>query len=198
VGTVSKVNPGKELFLNIKVHAAADLSRLEEVLVVTEKQEREAPVAENGSKMRAADILAQRLPSVPDKPVAAAAPGKPVAKSAGSLVAPLAATAKPQPSGSSKLQMGIGTAGVSHPPSKPAPAGLTPANTTSASPIVDSGTARTSNGSQAGAPGGTAPSAEPNSASDPAKSATKPADVPVKPTTTQPNLQPPITEDNPH
>ena len=42
VGTVSKVGPGREMFLSIKVKPAADLSRLEEVLVVTEKQEREA------------------------------------------------------------------------------------------------------------------------------------------------------------
>lgn len=67
VGTVSKVSPGKEMFLNILVKPAADLSRLEEVLVVTEKKERE-PVAESsGGRVRAADILAQRLPSVPDK-----------------------------------------------------------------------------------------------------------------------------------
>jgi len=71
VGTVSKVSPGKELFLNIQMKPAADLSRLEEVLVVTEKQERDA-VAEGG-KVRAADILAQRLPSVPDKQAAVAA-----------------------------------------------------------------------------------------------------------------------------
>ena len=67
VGTVTKVGPGKDLFLNIKVKPAADLSRLEEVLVVTEKQERQ-PVAQSGASVRAADILARRLPSVPDKP----------------------------------------------------------------------------------------------------------------------------------
>jgi rod shape-determining protein MreC len=67
VGTVSAVSPGKELFLKIKVKSAADLSRLEEVLVVTDKEE-QAPVTELGSKVRAADILAQRLPSVPDQP----------------------------------------------------------------------------------------------------------------------------------
>src|ERR1700722_3420249 len=67
VGTVSKVSAGKEMFLSIKVKPAADLSRLEEVLGVTEKQER-APVAEAAGRGRAADILAQRLPSVPDKP----------------------------------------------------------------------------------------------------------------------------------
>jgi rod shape-determining protein MreC len=71
VGIVSKVSPGKEMFLNIHVKPAADLSRVEEVLVVTDKQERE-PLAESGGTMRAADILAQRLPSVPDKPAAPA------------------------------------------------------------------------------------------------------------------------------
>src|SRR5580698_2337909 len=63
---------GDQMFLSVKVNPAADLSRLEEVLVVTEKQEREA-VAESSTKVRAADILARRLPSVPDKPAAGAA-----------------------------------------------------------------------------------------------------------------------------
>ncbi len=66
VGTVSRVGEGKDLFLSIRVKPAANLSKLEEVLVVTEKQEREA-VADD-SRVRAADILAARLPSVPDKP----------------------------------------------------------------------------------------------------------------------------------
>jgi rod shape-determining protein MreC len=73
VGTVSQVAPGREMFLNIHIKPAADLSRLEEVLVVTQKKERE-PVAETpGVRVRAADILAQRLPSVPDKPAMPAA-----------------------------------------------------------------------------------------------------------------------------
>jgi rod shape-determining protein MreC len=72
VGTVTAVRPGREMFLSIRVKPAADLSRLEEVLVVTEKQEREPVAAEAGARARAADILAQRLPSVPDKPPAAA------------------------------------------------------------------------------------------------------------------------------
>jgi rod shape-determining protein MreC len=67
VGTVTKVSPGAELFLNIRVKPVANLSRLEEVLVVTQEEEREPAVADTG-KVRAADILAQRLPSVPDKP----------------------------------------------------------------------------------------------------------------------------------
>jgi rod shape-determining protein MreC len=69
VGTVSRISPGKELFLNIKIKPAANLSRLEEVLVLTEKQERQA-TADSNVRVRAADILAQRLPSVPDKPAA--------------------------------------------------------------------------------------------------------------------------------
>src|SRR5579864_8957806 len=67
VGTVSKVGTGKDLFLNIKIKPAADLSQLEEVLVLVEKQERQTS-ADDAVRMRASDILAQRLPSVPDKP----------------------------------------------------------------------------------------------------------------------------------
>ena len=46
VGTVTKVANGKDLFLDIKIKPAANLSKLEEVLVLTEKQERQA-VAED-------------------------------------------------------------------------------------------------------------------------------------------------------
>ena len=68
VGTVTKVSPGQELFLNIRVKAAADLGRLEEVLVITQMEEEEPQVA-GTQHLRAADILAQRLPSIPDQPV---------------------------------------------------------------------------------------------------------------------------------
>jgi rod shape-determining protein MreC len=68
VGTVTKVSPGAELFLNIRVKPAADLSRLEEVLVITQQEEKEPALAGGAPPMRAADILAQRLPSVPDRP----------------------------------------------------------------------------------------------------------------------------------
>src|SRR5206468_8901443 len=67
VGTVTKVGAGKDLFLNIKIKPATDLSKLEEVLVLVEKREKQA-IAEDKVRVRAADILAQRLPSVPDKP----------------------------------------------------------------------------------------------------------------------------------
>src|ERR1035438_4804288 len=71
VGTVTKVAPGSDLFLNIRVRPAADLSRLEEVLVVTKVDERQAE-PDQTTAMRAVDILAQRLPGVPPKPDAAA------------------------------------------------------------------------------------------------------------------------------
>jgi len=77
IGTVAKVGTGKDLFLSIKVKSSANLSKLEEVLVLVEKQEREA-TAEGTGHTRAADILAQRLPSIPDKPLQpanAVAPG---------------------------------------------------------------------------------------------------------------------------
>jgi len=69
VGTVTRVNNGADLFLTIRVRPAANLSKLEEVLVVTKLVEQEPTQLESGP-VRAADILAQRLPSVPDKPAA--------------------------------------------------------------------------------------------------------------------------------
>ncbi|MGA9986435.1 MAG: rod shape-determining protein MreC, partial [Terriglobales bacterium] len=71
VGRVTKVSPGSELFLNIRVRPAADLSRLEEVLVVTKIDERQAQPDQTGAA-RAIDILAERLPTVPRKPENAA------------------------------------------------------------------------------------------------------------------------------
>jgi rod shape-determining protein MreC len=67
IGTVSKIDKGPE-FLQISVKPAAKLDRLEEVLVILKKEEHEPAVP--GVPLRAADILAQRLPSVPDKPPA--------------------------------------------------------------------------------------------------------------------------------
>src|ERR1035437_2210668 len=66
-GRVTKVTQGSDLFLNIHVRPAADLSRLEEVLVVTKIDERQAQPDQTGAT-RAVDILAERLPSVPPKP----------------------------------------------------------------------------------------------------------------------------------
>jgi rod shape-determining protein MreC len=67
VGTVADVTRGSE-FLQVTVRPAASLNHLEEVLVITKKQEREPTAVSAAAPVRAADILAQRLPSVPDKP----------------------------------------------------------------------------------------------------------------------------------
>ena len=88
IGTVIKVSPGQELFLNIRLHPAANLAKLEEVLVVTQVVEKEATPSESGP-VRAVDILAQRLPSVPDKPaVDPNSPAKPAEGADGSATKP--------------------------------------------------------------------------------------------------------------
>jgi rod shape-determining protein MreC len=191
VGTVMKVSPGKELFLNIKVHAAADLSRLEEVLVLTEKQEREV-VAEGAGKVRAADILAQRLPSVPDKPATVAAPstatGKPVGTAAESG---LTAAAKPVTNGANKPVAGAGTGTklVERPPAR-----LAPASTTAETPVIKSADSGT--GSSSGNAGrSNRAKSNASSASSPAKTQEKPAAVPPNPSTPQSNPQPATADD---
>jgi rod shape-determining protein MreC len=110
VGTVTKAGPGKDLFLSIQIKPAVNLGKLEEVLVVVEKQERQAQTADVG-RVRAADILAQRLPSVPDKPAGVpaggvAAPGAPngklqtgAAPPDSPVATPKAVVSKPVPAG---------------------------------------------------------------------------------------------------
>jgi len=67
VGQVSKVSQA-DSFLQIRLRPAADLSRLEEVLVVTKLEEVAPPATDvAGGGQRAVDILAARLPGVPTK-----------------------------------------------------------------------------------------------------------------------------------
>ena len=74
IGTVDKIEKGPE-FLQVSVKPTAALNRLEEVLVIIKKEEHEPVSTATGT--RASDILAERLPSVPDKPAvpANAVPG---------------------------------------------------------------------------------------------------------------------------
>jgi rod shape-determining protein MreC len=67
VGVVSRVSNGPDFFLSIHVRPSANLNKLEEVLVVTKVEDKESVSSEN-RQVRAVDVLAQRLPSVPDKP----------------------------------------------------------------------------------------------------------------------------------
>jgi len=88
VGSVVNVAPDSERdpFLNIKVKPAADLTRLEEVLIVTELGERGPSLSEESKPMTASEMLAQRLPSAKKKEAetpkdANASPAKPATES---------------------------------------------------------------------------------------------------------------------
>jgi rod shape-determining protein MreC len=67
VGTVIAASPDKDNdpFQVIKIKPAADIGRLEEVLVITKMADDSQTAASGPTPMRAADILSQRLPSVP-------------------------------------------------------------------------------------------------------------------------------------
>ena len=99
IGRVASVEPGKDLFLNIRVIPSARLDRLEEVLVVTKIQDK-LPDATDLGPIRASDILSERLPGVPVTPAvdaagnAATAPTG-AANAAQSNVSTGASTAKP-------------------------------------------------------------------------------------------------------
>ncbi|MGH9494358.1 MAG: rod shape-determining protein MreC [Candidatus Sulfotelmatobacter sp.] len=177
VGTVMQVDKGKDLFLNIKIKPAASLSRLEEVLVLVEKQDRPS-LAEEKTRMRAADILAQRLPSVPDKPVADA-------KSVGVTIKGNANSASMTTAPKPKTE--ASATGESTPKSNPgnsAAANSTGAPTTTPKPKST-----------------TTPTTSPASASQPALSEPKPAIIEQKAASqpaTVPNSQPPTEDNGPH
>ena len=175
VGTVSKVSNGRDLFLNVKIKPAANLSKLEEVLVLVEKQERQA-IAED-KRVRAADILAQRLPSVPDKPAEGSSAG------ASSPTSGTGAAAKPKstanagnpanpnaPAAKSPSATGATGGSASQPAAKPA--------VTTARPKISVATTNLTK-SVAAQPGIT-------------------EEKPAAPPSTQPNAQPPADDSQPH
>jgi rod shape-determining protein MreC len=89
---------------DVKVKPAANLGRLEEVLVVLAKQEHQA-TAEGTGRVRTVDIMAQRLPSVPDKPaVSAGGTGTGVPGTAANDGAAKTTTVKPQSQTGAKPQ----------------------------------------------------------------------------------------------
>lgn len=142
VGTVSHVSNGRDLFLNIKIKPAANLSKLEEVLVLLEKQERQAVAEEK--RVRAADILAQRLPSVPEKPPQAqtGAPGTPVAASPQALEASPAVKGKTPSAAVAGGVAGSGTAqkappqGITAPKPKTSVSSAGPATAVTTAPTI--------------------------------------------------------------
>jgi rod shape-determining protein MreC len=94
VGVVEQVTQDREgdPFLIIRVKPSSDLNRLEEVLVITRIEERAPHPSESTANLRAADILAQRLPTVTPKPPQETAGGssRSTANSTGASKAPKA------------------------------------------------------------------------------------------------------------
>jgi rod shape-determining protein MreC len=97
VGTVGKSGRGPESFLNIKVKAAANLSKLEEVLIITKDEEKSPALADDAPPVRAVDVLAQRLPSVPDRPKVDPLTGKAVLAQPAVAGDPIEGAAAPRP-----------------------------------------------------------------------------------------------------
>jgi rod shape-determining protein MreC len=93
VGPVISASP----FMNIRVKPSADLRRLEEVLVVTKMAEETPAVAAGSAPIRAADILSQRLPSIPKTdPNAPKTPGAAASPTAATTNKPAGAAAAPK------------------------------------------------------------------------------------------------------
>ncbi len=169
VGRVTKVSQGSDLFLNIHVRPAADLSKLEEVLVVTKIDERQAEPDQTGAA-RAVDILAERLPGVPSKPENAEKAGMPSTAAPGA-VAPTTTGSDAKPKAVSSEAPGASGA---------------PAARKTASSASSSGT---SSGNSAGASSATRATAS-------GIPATKAPPQPVK-AAVEPKPQPAV-EDSPH
>ena len=98
VGTVTKVAGDSEggPFLLVKIKPAANLDRLEQVLVVTRVAVETPAVSSDTTPRRAAEILAERLPSI-SKPTDSAANKPPAGPSASNALAPKATAPGAQP-----------------------------------------------------------------------------------------------------
>ena len=192
VGTVSSAGSGEGLFLNIRVKPAANLNRLEDVLVITKISDRDVEAPADSGK-RAADILADRLPSIPVKP-----PDQPGAAGANGTAAQPSATGAAKPGAAGAAGTAKPGAAGSNPATKPT--GNAAAATTSTKPTgAAAAKAPTSKSGNGSAP---ASSATSNSAS-PSGAATKPktiTDLPgtaPKKSATPANPKPPATDNKP-
>ena len=181
VGTVASVEPGKDLFLNIRVIPSSRLDRLEEVLIIT-KVEYKLPDTKDLGPIRASDILSERLPGVPTPPGADAA-GNAVTQSqpqSGTATAP-AGTAtqgtRTAPGGAAKPAAPAGS-NVGQPTAKPG----NPAVTAAPKPSTAPGISATGTGSAAKPAGTTGQTPVRKPATTPPNGATQ--------TTTPPKPQP--------
>jgi rod shape-determining protein MreC len=187
VGRVTKVSQGSELFLNIRVRPAADLSRLEEVLVVTKTDERQAEPDHAGTA-RAIDILAERLPTVPPKPENAEKGAVPGTVAPGAVSPTTVAPTKVAPTNVAPTTVAPTTTGSptkpkAAPPAASASSGAPAARKTESSVSSPGAGSGTSTGTPASATGTAA-----------AKASTKPVKAAVQP---QPKPQP-AGQDSPH
>ena len=149
VGAVIGATPDhdNDPFLIIKIKPAADISRLEEVLVITKMSDDSQTAAAGPAPMRAADILSQRLPSVPKVdpnapktaggtqtgvPAAKSSPtpaNKPVSNGAEQKPAAVTGSVKPPASAAGTSATSTGTAKTGAEAKKPS-SGQTPASAT--------------------------------------------------------------------
>lgn len=196
VGTVTKVSTGADLFLNIRVKPAADLNRLEEVLVITEEVDREPAIADT-EHMRASDILAARLPSVPEQP--ATPPNQPAtAAKPGTVAATPNTNVKPE-SGAAAAGKPTGALPMKNPAK---PAGNAPTITVStgqngvANGVKPAAKLQDHVSGQPGATGAKKPSQPAPSASGSA-SATNPSQTHLQPASTAPGAAKPTPADEP-
>jgi rod shape-determining protein MreC len=193
VGTVASVEPGKDLFLNIRVIPSARLDRLEEVLVVTKIEEKFPDTKELGP-IRASDILSQRLPGLPRPPDANAAGNAPgsagvVTPPAGAANAPAGSTPKPSTAGTA-TQSGATVGPAVKKPVTPAGAAPLGSNTVQATKPATETTSPVVKPVQ---PGGTTTGTA--TATPPVRKSpvTAPADTDATPEAKQPKPPPPNT-----
>ncbi len=164
IGKVVSVQPGKDLFLNIRVVPSSRLDQLEEVLVVTKITEK-MPDTKDLGPLRASDILAERLPTVPHKAEvdaagnakpAGATPAQPGTAAPGTAATTTGATTRPSPTGAGTTKPSTGTA-ANGAANKPAGVGTTIANR-------PAGAAPTPHATTTGAANGTTPATKPKPA----------------------------------
>jgi rod shape-determining protein MreC len=196
VGTVTKVKTGSDLFLNIHVRPAADLSRLEEVLVVTKVDEKQTET-DQAAPVRAADILAERLPTVPQKPETAvtgqtAAPksgtqkpgAQPATQNSGSHSAGVSAGVSPGANAGAQNSAATTKAPTTNPPT-PGSSTQTPAKTKPPTTQAATGTSQGSAGTAKPAEASPA-TGSPATGTSATGAAKKPAPKPANPSTAAP------------
>lgn len=188
VGTVIGATPDhdNDPFLVIKIKPAADLSRLEEVLVITEMADNSQVPTSGSAPTRAADILSQRLPSVPK--VDPNAPKNPGGKQTGvSSAAGSPTPAKTNQAASTGTGQKSGTGST---PGKPPVTGTVPATAATNKPDTDAkkqpNSGQTATSASAGGSGEAAP---PKPKPTPKKAKT-PATAPDAVTPDQPSATP--------